>query len=48
MKRNQAGLWFGFSESFWLRFDVKQIIDSLSILFLLTYISLDSNEKELE
>ena len=36
------------SGNFWLGFGVKQIIDSLSFLFLLTYIGLNFNEKVLE
>ena len=34
-----------FRKSFWLGFGVKQIIDSLSFLFLLTQIGLNFNEK---
>ena len=33
---------------FWLGFDIKQIIDSLLFLFLLTHIGLSFNEKMYE
>ena len=34
-----------FGNNFWLGFDIKQIIDSLLFLFLLTHTRLNSNEK---
>ena len=37
-----------FQKSFGLGFNVKQIIDSLLFLFLLTHIGLNFNEKVLE
>ena len=58
IERNQGGYGLGlmetmkkfelFRKSFWLGFGVKQIIYSLSFLFLLTHIGLSLNEKVLE